>query len=168
MKAIILIGKPFSGKSTEAEKLLSEHPGMIYVNRDSFREALLNGGYPHTDKPFDELPDDHPARKFERVIRHMARETVQEALRQGFDVLVDETNLTTYRRAFWADAIRDVDPNCYIQAVRCRQEFPTQARRGYTAEEWASIRAQMPVEEISESEGFDEAIFITQEVQQCK
>lgn len=75
----ILIGLPASGKSTWAEN----HKHLVHISSDKIREELWG----------DAEDQQHPEKVFEK----MFKDTVS-ALRAGFDVCYDATNLVAKRR----------------------------------------------------------------------
>lgn len=72
MKLIILQGLPASGKSTYRQQLLADNPQLRYVNKDELR-----ANFPEENEE-----------KIHR--RHQA--ILEEYLKAGFDVIVDNTN----------------------------------------------------------------------------
>jgi len=86
---IILVGIPGSGKSTWAKQQIIEHPNTIRVNRDDFRLMLKN----------NQVVD----YKVEKLINKLQRVTIIEGLKNGFNVIVDNTNL----KAKYIDEIFD-------------------------------------------------------------
>jgi predicted kinase len=75
MKLIILQGLPASGKSTYRKQLLAENPQLRYVNKDELRA---------------QFPDEN-----EEKIHHRHQALLEEYLKAGFDVIVDNTNYNT-------------------------------------------------------------------------
>lgn len=80
MKKVLLFkGLPASGKSTEARRLISEHPGMYKrVNKDDLRAMLDNN---------------HFTRANEKLVLRVRDAIVLEALEAGKHVIIDDTNL---------------------------------------------------------------------------
>lgn len=83
-------GLPASGKTTWAKEMVSaaEQP-MVRVNRDDLR-LMLDGQPLHT----------HPAEKRVSVVQQSA---VAELLREGVDVIVDDTNLRARYLRTWVE-----------------------------------------------------------------
>lgn len=81
MKTILILkGLPASGKSTYAKKLLKDNPGKYKrINRDELREML--DGY-------------HFTKANEKFVKRTRDWLIQEALREGKHVIVDDTNLS--------------------------------------------------------------------------
>lgn len=86
-KLILLTGLPGSGKSTKAEELVKKNRNMIRVNKDTLREMLyfLPKDWGPDGKNFRSCIEDFVFNA-EKMIAHLA-------LRDGFDVVVDDTNL---------------------------------------------------------------------------
>ena len=88
----ITIGLPASGKTTWAKNLLNDYfpIGFKYtniqcarVNNDDIRDELLVG-------------QEHPEKwtpKFEKEVRQVRMDRIQRYLKDGFDVIVDNTHL---------------------------------------------------------------------------
>lgn len=87
MKLILLVGFIGSGKSTWARKYVEEHERVIIVNRDALR-TMLRGIYEYSEE-------------LEKIVMHGAVELAGNALKRGYDVIIDETNITKERRAMW-------------------------------------------------------------------
>lgn len=75
----ILIGIPASGKSTWAKKFLSNNPGWVCVNRDSYRHMLRN--------------DNFCEPKIENMITEMMDNTIHKCLANKLNVIIDNTNV---------------------------------------------------------------------------
>lgn len=75
-KIRILKGLPASGKSTFAMQLVQQ--GWVRTNKDTIRETMFGDSYKRSDE--------------KKVVRERNR-LIIEALRQGKDVVVDDTNL---------------------------------------------------------------------------
>lgn len=84
-KLYVLIGLPGSGKSTWARDFVKRNDNAVIVNRDSYRSMIKGGNY-----IFD--------KKFEGVIKTSCYDLANMFLVAGFDVIVDETNLTRHKR----------------------------------------------------------------------
>lgn len=104
MKSNVLVltrGLPASGKSTYARKI-SEKPrnGQIYrrVSRDDIRRMLGN---------YDDFSADR-----ERLVTHIEAEAVLFALRQGYNVIVDSTNLNPKHVKEWENLASSA--NCRV------------------------------------------------------
>jgi predicted kinase len=84
----ILVGLPGSGKSTYAAEKVSQ--GWVRVNYDSIRHEsdLFPGGY-------------HFSKDNENRVKHVCLMNAAAALRDGLNVVVDNTNLTEKSRIPW-------------------------------------------------------------------
>jgi len=82
MKLTILRGVPASGKSTYAKQFLIDNPDTVRVNMDSLRLMFRNETYD---------------RKFEKLVKKSEIQVLEQCIRLGFDVIVDDTNLTLKR-----------------------------------------------------------------------
>jgi len=78
-KLIALRGVPASGKSTWAKKVLENDPTYRRVNRDSIR-FMTDGKYWNPDN--------------ERLVSDIMNAAIKSALKRGFNVIVDNTNLS--------------------------------------------------------------------------
>lgn len=76
-KLLVLKGLPASGKSTYAKRLVEEQ-GFVRTNKDTIRKEMFGGEYKRKDE--------------KKVVKERDR-LVKEALEQGKDVVVDDTNL---------------------------------------------------------------------------
>lgn len=80
----ILIGIPCSGKSTYAESLSSKKPEIVVIATDEIRKELT-GTYKY-------FPDSNNS------VFSIAKERIDTALSQGFDVIFDATNTNSKYR----------------------------------------------------------------------
>lgn len=87
-------GLPGSGKTTAALKVIERDPTIVRANRDSIRFALF-GKY--WGPPIDE-----------RIVTVVQYTIIDEALRAGRDVYVDDTNLSPKVQKNLLDAARKV------------------------------------------------------------
>lgn len=78
-KLILLKGLPASGKSTWAKEYMQTHPHTKRVNKDDLR-AMIDDSVWNGDN--------------EKFILQVRDNIVIEALKKGFDVIVDDTNLS--------------------------------------------------------------------------
>lgn len=86
MKILILKGLPASGKSTYAKELVSVNHNWVRVNKDDLR-AMMNGGV--------------FSGKLEKHIVRTERELVENALKLGKNVIVDDTNFNPNHEIFF-------------------------------------------------------------------
>lgn len=84
-KLIVLQGPPCSGKSTWAKEYIKYAHNTVIVSRDSFRLHLCGGDTTNMFKSMNNVRED--------LITKMESESITEALKAGFDVVVDATNL---------------------------------------------------------------------------
>jgi predicted kinase len=78
-RVILTKGLPGSGKSTWARQQLEQQPGKYKrINKDDLRRMLDDGR--HTDRN-------------EKVVEHARDALILLAIEQGFDVIIDDTNL---------------------------------------------------------------------------
>lgn len=74
----IMVGPPGCGKSIWSKLYVESHRAKR-VNRDDIRNSMQNGSYSADD---------------EKVIKRIRDYTIESWLQQGYDVVVDDTNLT--------------------------------------------------------------------------
>lgn len=86
MKILILKGLPASGKSTYAKELVAVNHNWVRVNKDDLR-AMMNGGV--------------FSGKLEKHIVRTERELVENALKLGKNVIVDDTNFNPNHEIFF-------------------------------------------------------------------
>lgn len=138
MNIYLLVGLFGSGKSTWARAQVQKRPYTVIVDRDSLR-TMLQGGYRYTPE-------------LEMLVRLVARNTAMKALELGYDVIIDETNLTVARRAFWVDALGGFGARVKWQVLW----FPERENnvvnrmkddpRGYHREHWMTVHKGMLAE----------------------
>jgi predicted kinase len=90
----VMIGLPGSGKSTLARELIVKEGNTVRVNRDSLREMLYA-----------------PAQwtgKREGVVVAVERQAAIAALSEGYNVIVDDTNLSANKRVAWEQLAKSV------------------------------------------------------------
>lgn len=76
-KLLVLKGLPASGKSTFAKKLVDEH-GWVRTNKDTIRKEMFGTGWRRKDE--------------KKVVKERNRQII-EAIENGNNVVVDDTNL---------------------------------------------------------------------------
>ena len=86
MKVLLLRGLPASGKSTYAKELVAVNHNWVRVNKDDLR-AMMNGGV--------------FSGKLEKHIVRTERELVENALKLGKNVIVDDTNFNPNHEIFF-------------------------------------------------------------------
>jgi RNA ligase len=88
-KLIVLIGVSGSGKSTWASEYIKTNPNTVRVNRDAMRQQLY--GYDETTiKGYYQLEN---YQKLENMVTDAESAIITSALKNGKDVIVDNTNL---------------------------------------------------------------------------
>jgi predicted kinase len=88
-KVMILTGLSGSGKSTFARQFCKDNPNWLRVNRDDLRRSLLPVSLPEY---WQTWPDDQKNR-IENLVNALQQTAIIEGLRQGWNVLIDNTNL---------------------------------------------------------------------------
>lgn len=83
-KLIMLRGIPASGKSTWAREYVKKNPGTARVNKDDLRDMMHNGKW---------------SRSNEKAVLSARDNIVTAALKDGNDVIVDDTNLAEKHHA---------------------------------------------------------------------
>ena len=89
-QVLILTGISGSGKSTFAKQFVQENPNWLRVNRDELRKSILATGLNAYWK--DEANHDYRQR-IETLVSELQRTAIHEALRRGWNVLVDNTHI---------------------------------------------------------------------------
>jgi predicted kinase len=126
----ILVGLPGAGKSTFAADLLSKTCSILLLNKDAIR-SMVSGRY-----LFDT--------ELEPTIMNIAMASVAAMLKDGYSVIVDETNLTPTKRKVWIElafkATIKIKP---VVIVFREQENNIENRmkdpRGYSREHWTDV-----------------------------
>lgn len=90
MRAWILAGLPGSGKTTLARQLLAKHTNTVRLNKDDLRKMML-GKWNH---------------RVEDLVRKQELELADIAVSQGYNVIIDDTNLTTRAQGQWRQWLR--------------------------------------------------------------
>ena len=94
-KLIILQGPPASGKSTWAKEFVSKNKDHIIVNRDSLR-LMFRGQYPKDES------------KLEEVVSSMEIYSIKEAIKNGYNVIIDATNLNPKTLNKWKTLVNEL------------------------------------------------------------
>ncbi len=87
-QVLILTGISGSGKSTFAKTFCSETPNWLRVNRDEIRKSLITGNL----NDYWKREDTYKTR-IESLVSEVLKTSVQEALKKGWNVLIDNTNI---------------------------------------------------------------------------
>jgi tRNA uridine 5-carbamoylmethylation protein Kti12 len=148
-KIYLTIGLPGSGKSTWSKAFAAKNENVLIVNRDKFRE-MFKGEY-----IFDY--------QYEQPIKEIAEHAVNTFLDCGYDVIIDETNLSRKMRWSWINCIDDGYFNLEIIAVVFTErtnnlEYRMKDSRGFTIDKWLEIIEKMRkiYEEPTDDEHFNE------------
>ncbi len=143
-RVYLLIGLPGSGKSTWAKDKAKDQKTVI-VNRDSFCFMIKGGKY-----IFDE--------KYESFIKCLAHDAIKIAISHGFDIIIDETNLTKEKRTELIENLpdrQDVDVvGVWFTENTKNLEYRMKDPRGYSEQKWCKVieSMKMSFEPPSESE----------------
>jgi predicted kinase len=78
-KIILTVGIPASGKGTWRTKFLAEHPNYVCVSRDDFRYMLRDSGWLDY--------------KGENLVTDLVNNAIVTAVKNKFNVIVDQTNV---------------------------------------------------------------------------
>ncbi len=105
----LTIGVIGSGKSTWSRKAIEDNENTIIISRDNLRE-MIYGKYLFI-----------PKREF--LIKEMVLKNIDVAFKNGFDVVIDETNLTMKKRK---KLIKNIRENTDIEFIYYYIYFPYQ------------------------------------------
>jgi predicted kinase len=82
---MVFKGLPGSGKSRKAAELIKKEPGRwVRINRDDLRGMVVGPG----NNPYG-----GNRKEREDLVRNLKNELVRQAVREGFDVILDDTHL---------------------------------------------------------------------------
>lgn len=98
---IVMVGPPASGKTYFAKEFVKEKSTWIRVNRDDLR--LMCGDYWV------------PSR--EKLINTLEESIVTSALKQGYNVIIDATNLNPKTKAKWEEIASNFDANIEYKEI---------------------------------------------------
>ncbi len=87
-QVLILTGISGSGKSTFSRQFVQQNPRWLRVNRDDLRKSIISvslNDYWQWDK--------NQISRIETLVNELQKTTVQEALRRGWNVLIDNTHI---------------------------------------------------------------------------
>ena len=148
-KVLILSGLSGSGKSTFARQFCTENPNWLRVNRDDLRRSLLPVSLPEYWQTWPHEQKD----RIEKLVNALQETAIVEGLRQGWNVLIDNTNLrlsyiNEFRKLLTAhfDAVEinyrliDVPVNECIQRDKYRADSVGEAVIRKQAEQLASLK----------------------------
>lgn len=134
MKLYLMCGLIGSGKSTMALKKRESDSNAVIVNRDALRQMFL-GKYDYD-------------RAYEDMVQRAADMLVRGVLMHRRDVIIDETNLTKDKRAYWIDIVKSYDPSVEIVCVYLTEkvnnvEYRMKDPRGKSREVWQEVYDRM-------------------------
>jgi len=160
LTALIMVGNVGSGKTTWIKKFLAEHSNenWVVVSKDALRRMVGGGEY---------IYNEH----LEPFIDYMSKEAIKYSLQTGWNVIIDETNVSVISRAILIDLIQESVRDCIIKAVEMPLLTKTESllrkarpdtNYGYSIEVWEVVweRKNSKYVEPHEYEGFDEVILI--------
>ena len=129
----ILVGLIGSGKSTWAREKAKEDNTVI-INKDAIRQMFKGDYFFHED--------------YERLVDQMSKICFLKALQKGFNVIIDETNITKKKRAAYVETVKEhyymIDEPVEFEIVwfpeeRNNVENRMKDPRGYTKEKWEAV-----------------------------
>ena len=148
-KVYITTGLPGSGKSSWAGAFANSDYNIKIVNADSFR-TMLHGRYTFNVAT-------------EPCVHECCKSMVRCLLEQGFDVIIDECNVSKAVRKGWISYIRSLRPEIEIHSVIfytsadvCKQNKLVN-NYGLPSGWWYSVVDKIAAnyQPVSKSEGFD-------------
>lgn len=153
----LLCGIVGSGKTTEAKRMLAEATSpTVIVNRDSIRTMMRGGDYLFSST-------------YEPWVKTVAQSAARSANLKGWDLVVDETNITVGKRGVWLDgfiserALETIMVRPKVVCVWCTEmernlELRMRDARSVSEEKWAEVIDKMrnDFEKPTMDEGFDE------------
>lgn len=93
MKEIIFLqGLPASGKSTWSKQFCIDNPQYIRLNKDDIREELGNPPFSYS---------------FEKIVLEKQRQAGNMWIKQGFSLVIDDTNFAEKHRNYWEKIASD-------------------------------------------------------------
>jgi predicted kinase len=133
MIVYILVGLIGSGKSTWAREKAKED-NTIIINKDVIRQMFKGEYFFHKD--------------YEHLVDQMSKACFLKALQKGYNVIIDETNITKKKRAAYVEAVKEhyymIDEPVEFEIVwfpekRNNIENRMKEPRGYTQEQWEAV-----------------------------
>lgn len=119
MEAIFLIGLPGSGKSTYVKELLSKKDYRV-VSMDLIRERL--GICTSGKKGIG-------SKEQEQMIRQTEADEITSLVRDGFSIIVDDTNLRSEKRLSQVRIIKEINKDCKIKYIFVKTDVETCIQR---------------------------------------
>ena len=121
----LLMGLPGSGKSTFTKRFVKENHNMCIVNRDMIRTSLK---YEYV---FDFA--------YEDTVAEIANSTMSILLKNGYDVIVDETHIKRARRLAVVRLAGDAKVICVAFKAENNLKNRMTDGRGYDESKWRSV-----------------------------
>lgn len=150
-KVFMMIGVSGSGKSTVARKANVESNGQTkIISSDDIREELYG---------------DASIQKNPNVVFDIAYNRVTKAIKEGFDVVFDATNLTKKNRKFFFNALKKAGVRDKVCVIACVVKEPIevciarQQRRTRKVPKEVIERQMKQMEMPEREEGFDMIAF---------
>lgn len=84
----MMCGLPGSGKTTKARELMKQHGNFVRLNKDELREMLHVGNWSGWK---------------EKITKGIEYKSAQHLLRDGYNVIIDDTNLRDKDESTWKD-----------------------------------------------------------------
>ncbi|MFW6247427.1 MAG: AAA family ATPase [bacterium] len=158
----LTIGLPGSGKSFWSRQKAHEDERTVIINRDAFR-TMIKDNY-----TFDLM--------YEPFIKASSNRSIEEALKYGLDIIVDETHIKKERRKEIIQVIKNYEETDFIEELYGKTkivyvwftetekniENRMKESRGYDREKWEEVINKMKesFEEPTEDEKYNELIKI--------
>jgi len=98
-KLILMVGESGSGKSTLAKSMLDKF--TVRVNRDTIRKMLFQTWNA----------------KFEKLVETIEFDSAESALKEGYNVIVDDLNINPKTRQQWEDFAQRLDVEFEVREV---------------------------------------------------
>jgi len=126
----LLCGLIGSGKSTWASDRTENNTNTIIINRDKIRE-MIHGKYAYKKETED-------------LIRDIAFEIMIMSIGFGFDIIIDEINITKEKRQLWVNIARKKNPDIKIVCVYCTEKkdnvfYRMKDSKGVDREAWERV-----------------------------
>ena len=148
--AYVLVGLPGSGKSTWARNLIQLKPNTLIVGGDPLRYMISGGGYVYKEE-------------FEPVVRSIKKAAIPIVLRSGFNLIIDETNITSKRRNELLVDIGDVARTVAVVFSEKNNNLQNRMKeaRGYNAEKWQEVIEKMRAAWEDVNENFSDILYVS-------
>lgn len=154
VRLYMIIGIVGSGKSTWAKMKAAEKEKAIIVNRDSIR-SMIKGEYIYS-------------KELEALVKDISNAALHKAIINGYDVIIDETNITREKREQWikaANCMKLHNQELNIVYVWCTEMernivYRMNDLRGISKEKWEEVIQGMKekFEAPDPEEGYNELI----------